>query len=394
VDPIARTFAAFVLVVGGNFVGSYTENEKIYHAALPLTEVTRAEVPYGIATVMVSSVIALAIAGHLASAERRAQMMYDEGLGEDDEWMRPRGASGLGVVALMRGQARSATRYFRITVASLNEFDRLFLRYNLSYLARAAALAGFVDEARMALDAPLDAPQFPVFLADWQMAEAAVLAAEGRLDSATDGALRAARTAASMGQWTITALAAHDAARYGGALAAAELAATAAERLDAPLPHCFSLHAHARARDDPRLLLEVSNDFEHLGAILHAAEASYAAASAFRSGGDGRAAAEAIVRATTLHARCENASIPWVAGFQSDEVLTRREQQVALLAAAGNPDSAISIALEISVRTVQNHLARAYRKLGVIRRHDLPEALGLTRADRTGPGHVQAPTPE
>jgi DNA-binding CsgD family transcriptional regulator len=394
VDPVARTFAAFTLVAGGNFVGNFTETEEIFHAALPLAEVTRAAVPYGIATVMVSSVIALTAAGHLEKAEKRAQMMYDEGLGADDEWMRPRGASGLGVVALMRGQARSATRYFRITVASLNEFDRLFLRYNLSYLARAAALAGFVDEARLVLHAPLDAPQFPVFLADWQMAEAAVLAAEGRLDSATDGALRAARTAASMGEWTITSLAAHDAARYSGALAAAELAATAAERLDAPLPHCFSLHAHARARDDPRLLLEVSNDFEHLGAILHAAEASYAAASGFRSGGDGRAAAEAIVRATSLHARCENASVPWVAGFQSDEVLTRREQQVALLAAAGNPDGAISIALEISVRTVQNHLARAYRKLGVIRRHDLPEALGLTTVDRTGPGHARAPMPE
>jgi DNA-binding CsgD family transcriptional regulator len=344
--------------------------------------VTRAQVPHGIATVMVSSVIALTAAGDLENAKQRAQMMYDEGLGDDDEWMRPRGASGLGVVALMRGQARSATRFFRITVASLNEFDRLFLRYNLSYLARAAALAGFVDEARLALQVPIDAPQFPVFLADWQMAEAAVLAAEGRLDAATEGALGAARTAASMGEWTITALAAHDAARYGGgALAAAELAATAAERLDAPLPYCFSLHAHARAQGDPRLLLEVSNDFGHLGAILHAAEASYAAAAA-------------IVRATSLHARCENASAPWVAGFQSDEVLTRRERQIALLAAAGNADGGIAIALEISVRTVQNHLARAYRKLGVTRRHDLPEALALTTADRPGPGDARALMPE
>jgi DNA-binding CsgD family transcriptional regulator len=357
--------------------------------------VTQAQVPHGIATVMVSSVIALTAAGDLENAKQRAQMMYDEGLGDDDEWMRPRGASGLGVVALMRGQARSATRFFRITVASLNEFDRLFLRYNLSYLARAAALAGFVDEARLALQVPIDAPQFPVFLADWQMAEAAVLAAEGRLDAATEGALGAARTAASMGEWTITALAAHDAARYGGgALAAAELAATAAERLDAPLPYCFSLHAHARAQGDPRLLLEVSNDFGHLGAILHAAEASYAAASAFRSGGRGRAAAAAIVRATSLHARCENASAPWVAGFQSDEVLTRRERQIALLAAAGNADGGIAIALEISVRTVQNHLARAYRKLGVTRRHDLPEALALTTADRPGPGDARALMPE
>ena len=73
---------------------------------------------------------------------QRSMKAASRGLAEDDSWLRPRGASGLGVVALMRGQPRTATRYFRITVASLNEFDYLFLRYNLSYLARGAALAG------------------------------------------------------------------------------------------------------------------------------------------------------------------------------------------------------------------------------------------------------------
>ena len=105
------------------------------------------------------------------------------------------------------------------------------------------------------------------------------------------------------------------------------------------------------------------------------------AARAYRAAGDGRAAAAANLRATTLHGRCENASIPWVAGFQSSETLTRREQQTALLAAASNSDSAIAIELEISVRTVQNHLARAYRKLGVTNRRDLPDGLASSAED-------------
>jgi DNA-binding CsgD family transcriptional regulator len=255
-------------------------------------------------------------------------------------------------------------------------------------LTRGAALAGFVDEARRALQAPSEAPRFPFFQADWAIAEAALLAAEGAFEEAVEKALLAARQAASLGQWAIVGLAAHDAARYTGSADAASLAVTAAERVDGPLHPCLADYATARVADDPRLLTSVSERFEALGTILFAAEAAYAAARAYRSGGDGRAAAVATVRATSLHARCENASIPWVAGFQADEVLTHREQQVALLAAAGNPDSAIAVELAISVRTVQNHLARAYHKLGVTRRHDLPDALALTTADRSGPGQA------
>ena len=178
-------------------------------------------------------------------------------------------------------------------------------------------------------------------------------------------------------------IAAHDAARYTAAAEAVQLAATAAERVDGPLHPCLSDYSSARAADDPLALTASSVRFETLGTNLYAAEASYAAARAYRAAGDGRAAAEANVRATTLHGRCENALIPWVAGFQSSESLTRREQQTALLAAAGHADSAIAAELEISIRTVQNHLARVYRKLGVSNRGELPDALASSAVDAT-----------
>ncbi|MGH9243589.1 MAG: response regulator transcription factor [Acidimicrobiales bacterium] len=56
------------------------------------------------------------------------------------------------------------------------------------------------------------------------------------------------------------------------------------------------------------------------------------------------------------------------------EGLTRRERQIVLLAADGRSSRAIAASLEISVRTVDNHLGRAYQKLGVRGRGDL-EAL-------------------
>jgi DNA-binding NarL/FixJ family response regulator len=55
--------------------------------------------------------------------------------------------------------------------------------------------------------------------------------------------------------------------------------------------------------------------------------------------------------------------------------LTPREWEVARLAARGSTDRQIAGRLFLSVRTVQTHLARAYRKLNVASRRDLAAAL-------------------
>ncbi len=55
--------------------------------------------------------------------------------------------------------------------------------------------------------------------------------------------------------------------------------------------------------------------------------------------------------------------------------LTRREREVAILAAGGMTSKAIAQRLVLSVRTVDSHLAGAYRKLGVRSRERLSEAL-------------------
>lgn len=375
-DPITRTLAACALVDGGVFVGRFSESVRVMREALPAAEAARAALPYQYACMLAAATLALGTSGRLDEAEELGRQIYDRALAEDDEWLRPRGPSVLGVAALMRGQVRAATRYFRIAVASLNEFDGLLLRYNLSFLARGAALAGFVDEARQALQPPAAAPLLAIFQADWETAEAAVLAAGSDIAGAADRALGAARLAASIGQWATAAIAAHDAARYTGSEEASLLTAAAADRVDSPLFGVFRDHAHARSAADPRALSDSSERFEAIGTILYATEAAYAAGRAHRAAGDGRAAATATARATILHGRCENAVLPWVAGFGAVEVLSQREQQVALLAAASYPDAAIAAELRISVRTVQNHLARAYAKLGIASRHDLAEALG------------------
>lgn len=65
--------------------------------------------------------------------------------------------------------------------------------------------------------------------------------------------------------------------------------------------------------------------------------------------------------------------------------LTARENEVAALAATGLPNREIATRLVVSARTVESHLARVYRKLGVGSRREL-RAEWFSRAIEGGPG--------
>jgi len=57
--------------------------------------------------------------------------------------------------------------------------------------------------------------------------------------------------------------------------------------------------------------------------------------------------------------------------------LTRRENEVARLAGGGLSNREIADELVVSVRTVENHLQRAYDKLGISGRDELAATLSL-----------------
>ncbi|MDE0802176.1 MAG: helix-turn-helix transcriptional regulator [Acidimicrobiales bacterium] len=63
--------------------------------------------------------------------------------------------------------------------------------------------------------------------------------------------------------------------------------------------------------------------------------------------------------------------------MQEPVALTRREREVAALAANGLTGPEIAGQLFLSVRTVNNHLQRAYQKLGIESRAGLADALDL-----------------
>ncbi len=55
--------------------------------------------------------------------------------------------------------------------------------------------------------------------------------------------------------------------------------------------------------------------------------------------------------------------------------LTAAERTVAGMAAAGRSNKEIAAELELSVRTVENHLQRTYEKLGISSRAELQSGL-------------------
>jgi DNA-binding CsgD family transcriptional regulator len=114
---------------------------------------------------------------------------------------------------------------------------------------------------------------------------------------------------------------------------------------------------------------------EALGVCLLAAEAYLAAAAAYRSDGYARPASALTRRAGELAALCGDVSTPGLSFGTQTERLTRREREVAGMAAAGASSREIAAKLVLSVRTVDNHLQNAYSKLGMTSREELARVL-------------------
>jgi DNA-binding CsgD family transcriptional regulator len=79
-----------------------------------------------------------------------------------------------------------------------------------------------------------------------------------------------------------------------------------------------------------------------------------------------------------LATNCEDARTPGLLQPSAMVPLTRRESEVATLAAGGATSKRIALRLHLSARTVDNHLQRAYAKLGVTGRAELATALNGT----------------
>jgi DNA-binding CsgD family transcriptional regulator len=159
----------------------------------------------------------------------------------------------------------------------------------------------------------------------------------------------------------------------GVALRAAGLAGGGAEGL-------ALLRESVAALDGSPALLERAHSLAELGAAL-------------RRSGERAAARDPLARALDLAARCGARPLaarardelkaagarprrPWRTGV---EALTPSELRVARLAAEGRSNREIACELYVTLKAIEGHLARAYAKLGIEGRGQLPHALGAEK---------------
>jgi ATP/maltotriose-dependent transcriptional regulator MalT len=173
----------------------------------------------------------------------------------------------------------------------------------------------------------------------------------------------------------------HDLVRFGDAAGAVARVEELAAVVEGPLGQGMVAHARGVAASDPAELERAVSQFEAIDALVLAAEAAADLSDAWRRQGDQRQGAAAMQRSVRLARMVGGARTPPLLRGEGVEPLTSREREVALLAAQGWTSRDIAGRLFLSARTVDTHLARVYRKLGVSGREDLAGALAGAAAD-------------
>jgi DNA-binding CsgD family transcriptional regulator len=376
----ARTTVALGAIEALFSSGRTSEAIALAEASLPIARRRRDELPHAEVVLLGMRAMALRLAGRLLEATTLSQSTYALLLPRRSAPGTAVEANSLGLIWLARGRVRTALRFCRESAALLRDGDGVgMLAFALAGIAQAAAQAGEPEAARAALAemerTPLGHKGFAVEL---ELARAWSVAASGELSRARALAREAASLAQGRGQDAYAVRALHELCRLGDPAATAPELARLAGTVDGPFAATAAAHAAALVAGDGAALLEVAERFAAADALLVAAEAADTAAAAHRDAGRLSSARGAAARAALWLTKCEGARPPTMLAAPEAVDLTPREREIALLAAAGASSREIAGRLVISVRTVDNHLQNAYRKLGVARRQDLPGVLSGT----------------
>jgi DNA-binding CsgD family transcriptional regulator len=376
----ARTTVAIGAIEALLSSGRTGEALALAEASLPVARRRRDELPHAEPVLLGMRAMALRFAGRLVEATTLSENAYALLVARRSAHATAVEACSLGLIWLARGRARTALRFCRESAALLRDGDAVgMLAFALAGVAQSAAQAGEPEAARGALAemerTPLGHKGFAVELA---LARAWSAAASGELSRARELAHEAATLALSRGQDAYAVRALHELCRLGDPAAAAPELARLADTVDGHFAAIAAAHAATLVAGDGAALLEVAERFAAADAMLVAAEAADAAAAAHRDAGRVSSARAAAARSALWLAQCEDARPPTMLATEATVDLTRREREIALLAAGGSSSREIAGRLVISVRTVDNHLQNAYRKLGVTSRQDLSHVLNAT----------------
>jgi DNA-binding CsgD family transcriptional regulator len=376
----AATAAGPALVVQGRHLDAAELADRALQARLALGDQPLLSGP-GLHALVRS--LALAEAGEFADADRLSLFVAAAAVEIGDR----NGQMWAGVIGgrslLSQGRFREALQAFETAASAATDLNLVpHLRWARGGAVLAAAQTGDPELTRQMVDA-LDAcppTELGLMASELERARAWSAIASGDLRTGSDRLLAAADAAAMSGESGLEILALHDLVRIGNASQVDRLDRVASA-VQGPLSGLRAAHGRALAAGDVRGLGEVAERFESIGALVFAAEAANRASWAARRAGDPAAAERWRTRVLQLRARRPEADTPALAPHPGFALLTDREREVVALAASGEASKAIAVRLGLSARTVDNHLQRIYRKLGVTSREDLRE-LRDRRPDR------------
>jgi DNA-binding CsgD family transcriptional regulator len=284
-----------------------------------------------------------------------------------------------GYAKLLQGDHPGAIEALREAVGQQADGWRPLSSEASAWLAVSLAAAGQPDDAQRVLDThPPDRLAIFPGLGPW--ADGMVAAARGDLPAARDLLEEAVAAAHAAGCVSVELQYLTWAARLARAAHPADLA----ERITGCLPQVEAERLGAEARGEAALLcgdraglLASAGSLAGMGLTRSAWRLAEAAVAVMpkRDKDYGTAIALAAKLRATL-------GIP--AGDPASPALTARENEIASLVAAGMSNQDIASRLVVSSRTVESHLVRVYRKLGIGSRRELREhwfgATGLSTA--------------
>ena len=306
-------------------------------------------------------------------------------------------------LALRSGRVAAAENDARLALGMVEGDVNVFTAGAVGVLVVALAERGSFDEARQLLRARRvqrggDGRPWEIGVSD---ARARLWLYEGDfersyVEAREVGALRErqGRRNPAWTPWRSTAaLALAHLGRRREAARLADLELALAERFEAPVPIGRALHARAVAEPDDdrraalcdrglmalhdrpatleavRLRLELGSTLARTGRRIEARDALRPALADADAAGAVLLAQRARRELVATGLRPRRAAIEGVAS------LTPRQRQICDHAAAGMSNQAIAHALFLSIKTVETHLATAFRKLGVRSRTELPVKL-------------------
>lgn len=276
-----------------------------------------------------------------------------------------------GYLQWVSGRRTEAMARLREAVVQQAGGPRLFLTEASSWLAICLAEEQRPDCAEQAI-APCWADRVAVVPGQVHRAAAVIAAARGDSAGAAVSIRAAVDAAREAGCWAVEAEYLTCAAWLspaGPPPAVLDRLTEVVRHVDAPRLVTGAEAVLALARGAGPELLDHAVRLDALGLSTQAWRlAERAAATLQKQGGSRRG--DAVVLVGRLRERLGVTAPP-----AQPVALTTREVEIASLAAGGLSDRAISHRLAVSVRTVESHLTRIYRKLGVHSRRDLPPVL-------------------